>query len=399
MASLAIRGSLVALAVRARDTQHGTFAFAEFRNVATHRSAFALVRGDVTSDEPLLCRVHSSCVTSEFLGACDCDCAGQLDEALAEIAREGRGALFYLAQEGRGAGLVAKARDRMIVQSSRHAITTFEAYEAMGLRPDMRRYDEVADMCALLSISAPLVLLSNNPGKVSALEREKLQIAEMRPLVREASPFNAHYLDAKRESGHVLGLGRADVAELPRAVARIAPEPVEGLADVVRVASYLLPIDASRSAIASERASAPTWVVLEAFIDLTSRSERIALSSAIGTGVELRLRHQPEPIVERFPLARTPARAAWERFARIPESAGAWLAVLSPRDANAASGASAGRAREIALLAALARARASRFVADDCAGEPDLASALRTVGLGAVRSARPSRNVAASHGA
>ncbi|MCA9509288.1 MAG: GTP cyclohydrolase II, partial [Myxococcales bacterium] len=269
MAAPALRGSLLALGATRRATAHGPFDVAEFRNVATHRSAFALVRGDVRGDAPVLCRVHSSCVTSEFLGACDCDCAGQLEAALAAIDGEGRGVLFYLAQEGRGAGIVAKARDRMIVQASRHRTTTFEAYERMGLHPDARRYGEVADACALLGVEAPLVVLSNNPGKVSALEREKLRVAEMRPLARDASPFNAHYLEAKRASGHVLGTARADAAELPRAVACTTPRPLHGLPDVLHVATYLLPVGGS--------IDAPVWVELDAFVDLASRAERIAL--------------------------------------------------------------------------------------------------------------------------
>ncbi len=122
-----IRGSLLRLETRALETRHGPFEAVVFRNLGSHRLAIVLLRGDVSGSEPLLARVHSSCVTSEALGARDCDCADQLDGALAAIAVEGRGALFYLLQEGRGAGLTAKSRDRMLVQASRHRLTTFEA--------------------------------------------------------------------------------------------------------------------------------------------------------------------------------------------------------------------------------------------------------------------------------
>src|SRR6185436_1559805 len=113
------------------------------------------VVGAVGAPAPLLARVHSSCVTSEAYGACDCDCAEQLAASLAEIAGAGRGVLFYLMQEGRGAGFAAKARDRMLVQTSRHRLTTFEAYARMGLDHDCRRYEEVGDLCRLLGVRAP----------------------------------------------------------------------------------------------------------------------------------------------------------------------------------------------------------------------------------------------------
>jgi len=89
-------------------------------NLLTRNPVLAVARGDLRAPEPLLARVHSSCVTSESYGSRDCDCAEQLDAALAHVARAGRGVVFYLMQEGRGAGFTAKARDRMIVQASRN---------------------------------------------------------------------------------------------------------------------------------------------------------------------------------------------------------------------------------------------------------------------------------------
>ena len=109
--SSSIHGSLLEIDSRRLDTVFGSFELAEFRNLATYRRCFALSRGAIQGELPLLARVHSSCVTSEFYGACDCDCAAQLDGALEAIAVEGRGVLFYLEQEGRGAGLAAKARE------------------------------------------------------------------------------------------------------------------------------------------------------------------------------------------------------------------------------------------------------------------------------------------------
>src|SRR5215470_19046660 len=133
-------GSLLEARSGSLETEHGLFQAHWFQNLSTRRPALVLTQGDVATGAPLLARVHSSCVTSESLAGCDCDCAAQLDASLARIAAEGRGALFYLLQEGRGAGLAAKARDRMIVQASGHQITTFEAYDLMGLGRDQRRY-------------------------------------------------------------------------------------------------------------------------------------------------------------------------------------------------------------------------------------------------------------------
>ena len=139
-----IAGQMLSRGVVPLDTVHGDFAAHVFQNVATGRFAFAVAHGDVRGEQPLLARIHSSCVTSETFGGCDCDCVDQLELALQRIVDAGRGVVFYLMQEGRGAGFAAKARDRMIVQASRNRLTTFEAYERMGLVRDHRRYDEVA---------------------------------------------------------------------------------------------------------------------------------------------------------------------------------------------------------------------------------------------------------------
>src|SRR5262245_61130058 len=187
-------GSLLETGAGSIETSHGAFATHWFQNLSTRRPALALTLGDVATREPLLARVHSSCVTSESLCGCDCDCASQLDASLERIAAEGRGALFYLMQEGRGAGIAAKARDRMIVQASDHQITTFEAYDLMGLGRDLRRYEEVAFACQLLRIAAPLRLLTNNPEKRAAIEAEGVAVSDMLPLRGSASPESAHYL-------------------------------------------------------------------------------------------------------------------------------------------------------------------------------------------------------------
>jgi 3,4-dihydroxy 2-butanone 4-phosphate synthase/GTP cyclohydrolase II len=94
-----VQGALLALDVRPLDTTHGRFRAHRFHNLTTGQPALAVAAGRLGGRAPILARVHSSCVTSEVYGACDCDCAEQLDAALAAIARAGRGVLFYLTQE------------------------------------------------------------------------------------------------------------------------------------------------------------------------------------------------------------------------------------------------------------------------------------------------------------
>ncbi|MDJ0852323.1 MAG: hypothetical protein QNK04_28470 [Myxococcota bacterium] len=225
-----LHATLLSLGDRRLVTAEGAFRAHVFRNLETRSFAVALVRGDVGGREPLLARVHSSCVTSESWRGCDCDCAVQLHGALGLIAAAGRGVLFYLQQEGRGAGFAAKARDRMLVQASRHRLTTFEAYEQMGLLGDHRRYDEVAAACRLLGVRAPLRLLTNNPEKRVALEAEKLAVEEVLPLASPPSPFNLHYLASKSRSGHALTPPREveEPAEPPETVDAFAPHPLPG---------------------------------------------------------------------------------------------------------------------------------------------------------------------------
>lgn len=373
-----LRGSLLVSDCRRLDTVFGPFELAEFRNLETHRSCFALSVGDLAGEEPLLARVHSSCVTSEFFGACDCDCATQLDGALEVIAAEGRGVVFYLDQEGRGAGLAAKARDRMLVQASRLRLTTFEAYERMGLRPDLRRYEEVAAMTALLEIEAPFVLLTNNPDKVAALEREKLRIAGLQRLERTASPFNVHYLSAKRRSGHVLAdASGTRRAELPAAVEAVEPRALPGRPELVRIARYLLPILPARDA-GSARAE-PVWLRLHLYVDVELGGELVVLTREAGDGASALARIHAEPLLERFPLRDPPAREAWSWVVQALASHGSGVIAFARRSA---SGAPSPSERQGALVELLVHHLRGRRVVPLCSpGDRDLAAELRARGL------------------
>ena len=223
-----------------------------FQDLAHDRLAMAITCGDLASDVPLLARVHSSCLTSECLLGLDCDCADQLQAALGMMREEGAGVLFYLMQEGRGAGLTAKARDRMIVQASGNQKTTFEAYAEMGLPADLRRYGILAPMARMLGLRASLRLLTNNPDKASAvikvLAEENIRVDRTERIHGSTSPFNSDYLIAKHDSGHAFFPECEVAGALPPLPVRVLP-PIALRGDRHRVltASYFLPIASSRT--------------------------------------------------------------------------------------------------------------------------------------------------------
>lgn len=305
------------VASRVVATRHGEFALHLFRDLAAGHVAMVLARGDVGAPGPLLARVHSSCLTSECLMGCDCDCAEQLERALAEIDRAGRGLVVYLMQEGRGAGLSAKARDRMLVQASGNRITTFDAYAAMGLPADLRSYDVVASTLAMLGVVGPLRLMTNNPEKraavATALAGERLEIEASVALVGRGSPFNRDYLRAKRRSGHALGGGdRAPGVRPPERVE--AFEPVALSADPRRLvtASYLLPIALAGDVV---------WFRASVLVEEASGRESIVLATGAWTGpASMRLPAASDwlelSLLDRLPLPAPRGRAALARALR-----------------------------------------------------------------------------------
>ena len=176
-------------------TRHGEFNTRFFRD-RDGSVGVALWQGSLSGSTPILGRVHSSCFTSEALGALDCDCVQQFHLALQIISSRKRGVIFYLLQEGRGAGLLSKAFDRMVVQSSQGRIDTFGAYKQMGIHPDPRQYRLVPIMCANLGVTATLRLMTNNPAKIGRMAAAGLAVEPVR-LDSMASPYNAEYLKAK----------------------------------------------------------------------------------------------------------------------------------------------------------------------------------------------------------
>ena len=280
---LPLRSGTLQLGQRRIETRHGPFALHYFRDLAEARLAMVLVRGDPTTAVPLLARVHSSCLTSECLMGCDCDCAEQLDGALARIARAGRGVLVYLMQEGRGAGLSAKARDRMLVQASGNRITTFDAYAEMGLPADLRRYDAVASIFAMLRIRGPLRLMTNNPEKIAAvarvLESEKIEIAGSESIAGGARSSIATICtpNAARATSSSGRIG-SPVRGLPSGCGAFDPVVHERDPSRLVTASYFLPI--ALRAVADRREPAVEWFRSSVLVERATGRESIVLSRA-----------------------------------------------------------------------------------------------------------------------
>ncbi len=227
------------------DTRFGLFRAYVFQDIIDKHYIVALAHGDISTAATLYTRLHSSCVTSETLRGCDCDCVQQLEGAFKVISEKGNGVLFYLLQEGRGVGYVGKARDRMLVQASLDQISTFAAYASMGLKKDHRNYENISHICYLLGIKASWIVLTNNPDKVAALRDQGLTVAGTETLEFEPSPFNLAYLTSKAAGGHILK--RPTESTLKRA---LPPEPVKPFRPhvlpsakrFVYSASYFLPM-------------------------------------------------------------------------------------------------------------------------------------------------------------
>ncbi|MCC5847400.1 MAG: GTP cyclohydrolase [Verrucomicrobia bacterium] len=240
-----MHGTTVYLAETEVPTRYGLYRACIFQDIIHKGYVIALTFGDVRNAEVLHTRMHSSCVTSETLGGCDCDCVQQLEGAMAKIAEKGKGVLFYLLQEGRGVGYSAKARDRMLVQASGDTISTFEAYRLLGLKKDYRQYLNIADIVHILGIDAEWVVLTNNPDKVAAMNRNGMKVKRMESLEFEPGPFNLFYLKSKQDSGHKLtqpNESPMDRVEWPEPVTPFKPRRLEKAQRFIYMASYMLPI-------------------------------------------------------------------------------------------------------------------------------------------------------------
>ena len=181
-------------------TRWGAFRVVAFR-FADGCEHLAVIKGEVQGAEPVLARIHSSCVTGDVLGSERCDCGPQLQLALQRIEAAGRGVVLYLNQEGRGIGLFNKIR---AYNEQDRGANTVEANVLLGFDADAREYGHAAAMLGHLGVNA-VRLMTNNPAKVDGLAREGIVVAQRVPHEPGLTEVNRIYLATKRDlMGHLL---------------------------------------------------------------------------------------------------------------------------------------------------------------------------------------------------
>lgn len=180
-------------------TEHGDFILTAYKQVNTGRHHIALHKGEWKKDEPVLVRVHSSCITGDIFGSCKCDCGPQLSHAMQMVEKEGKGVIVYMNQEGRGIGFINKLKAYNLQEQG---FDTVEANEKLGFKPDERDYGVGAQILHDLGANK-LRLMTNNPKKRAGLIGYGLEIVENVPLEITANKHNAFYLKTKKDKmGH-----------------------------------------------------------------------------------------------------------------------------------------------------------------------------------------------------
>ncbi len=182
-------------------TDHGHFRLKMYRSRISGLEHLALIKGDVSTGEPVLTRVHSECFTGDVLGSERCDCGHQLHAAMETIEHEGRGVILYMRQEGRGIGLANKLH---AYRKQEEGLDTVEANVALGFAPDLRDYGEGAQILVDLGIRK-VRLMTNNPCKIKGLDGYGIEITERVPIVIPANAHDRRYLQTKKEKmGHLI---------------------------------------------------------------------------------------------------------------------------------------------------------------------------------------------------
>lgn len=182
-------------------TQWGDFRFIPFRQKSNGLEHIALFKGDISSGEPVLMRVHSSCATGDIFSSKRCDCGEQLHKAMQMIEKEGRGLILYLNQEGRGIGLMEKIKAYKLQEEG---LDTVEANIHLGHNADERDYGVGAQIIRQLGISK-MKLMTNNPIKRVGLEAYGLEIVETVPIEVDVNEYNKKYMQTKKDRmGHIL---------------------------------------------------------------------------------------------------------------------------------------------------------------------------------------------------
>ncbi len=182
-------------------SKFGNFKLHLYESTVDEHHHLAIVKGEVNTDEPVIVRVHSQCLTGDILGSLRCDCQDQLHYALKMIEKEGRGVVLYMRQEGRGIGLANKI---LAYQLQDNGWDTVEANEKLGFQADLRDYGIGAQILVDLGIKN-IRLLTNNPKKIVGLQGYGLNIVERLAIEIPPNDFNTRYLETKRDKlGHLI---------------------------------------------------------------------------------------------------------------------------------------------------------------------------------------------------
>ena len=191
--TLVERGETVSL-----PTAFGDFMLTPFRQLSNGLEHVVLVKGEWQANEPVLCRVHSSCMTGDIFGSMRCECGEQLHKAMQMVEKEGKGIIVYLNQEGRGIGLMNKIRAYKLQEQGED---TVEANVHLGFQPDERDYGVGAQILQKMG-AHKLRLMTNNPVKRVGLEGFGIEIVENIPIEIAPNPYNMRYMRTKKEKMH-----------------------------------------------------------------------------------------------------------------------------------------------------------------------------------------------------
>ncbi|QIR14248.1 GTP cyclohydrolase II [Shewanella aestuarii] len=189
------------IATSTLPTPWGVFDMHGFEDTETGKEHVALTFGQLDTNEPILGRIHSECLTGDALFSLRCDCGFQLQTAMQTIAELGQGFILYLRQEGRGIGLLNKIR---AYQLQDQGANTVEANERLGFQADMRKYDMIKPMLEQIGVKK-VRLMTNNPRKVIAMQDVGIEVAERVPLQVGKNRYNEDYLKTKStQLGHMM---------------------------------------------------------------------------------------------------------------------------------------------------------------------------------------------------